>query len=309
MLTVIIPCFNEELTVGKTIDTIKASVKKNLKIIVVDNGSTDKTSTIARKHGAKVVVEPMKGKGHAFRRGLLNIDHKTKYVGLIDGDATYGTTPLLTATKLISEFGFEMVIGTRTLTNTFDAGTYRTGHKFGNFLFTKLNRVLFKSDVEDALSGWRVMSKSFALSFFGGNSNFELETELNVHAFRLGVRVANVSVDYNSRPANSNSKLNTIKDGLLIFLKHLRLWREERPRFAYNILALPFLFVGGALFNRALSNFIESGIVSHFPSLIVAVGFFVISLSLTIAGIILENNLLIRTQLARFVYNTNNSNK
>jgi len=306
VLTVIIPCFNEELTVGKTIKDIKAAGGKKLRVIVVDNGSTDKTSSVALKHGAEVVTEPMKGKGYAFRRGLLSIDQKTRFIGLIDGDATYDTTSLLTAVKLISDSGYEMVIGNRTPINTFNVDVYRTGHKFGNFLFTKLNRVLFKSDVEDALSGWRVMSKNFALSFFGGNSNFELETELNVHAFRLGVKITNIKVGYKSRPVNSSSKLNTFKDGMLIFMKHLRLWREERPKVAYNIMAIPILIIGGVLFNRSLSNYIDSGIVTHFPSLIVAVGLFIISLSLVLAGIILENNLLVRTQFARFVYNSNN---
>lgn len=302
MITVIIPCYNEELTISKTIHELKSLGRNDLTIVVVDNASTDGTALIAKECGVKVLKEPLRGKGRAFRRGLSSLDKSTSIVALIDGDNTYGIESLLEASNLVSNEGYEMVVGVRTTDETSSSLEYRLGHRFGNFLFTNMNKLLFKSTIGDSLSGWRVMSRQFALSFFGGNSNFELETELNVHAFRLDVPVACVKILYRSRPYNSTSKLNTFKDGLAIFQRVIQLFKQERPKVAYFILSLPFLLGGLILFNRAFFNFLDTGLVEFLPSLVVSVSCFIITLSLWVTGTILDNNLKTRLDLARLIY-------
>jgi glycosyltransferase involved in cell wall biosynthesis len=303
MITVIIPCYNEELTIGKTIQELKSLGENNLEIIVVDNSSTDSTAALARNFGAKVIKEPIKGKGRAFRRGLSAMDKSTSIICLIDGDNTYGVEKLSDAKNLILDEGFEMVVGSRKKAESLISLEYRAGHQFGNFIFTRVNKLLFNSNINDSLSGWRVMSQKFALSFFGGNSNFELEMELNVHAFRLGVPVTSVDVQYRNRPKNSVSKLNTIRDGYAIFRKTIQLFKQERPKVAYSLLGLPFLLVGIILFNRAFFNFILTGTVEYLPSLVVSVICILITFSFWITGTILENNLKTRLDFARFIYN------
>jgi len=307
MITVIIPCHNEALTISKTIDELRSLGRSDLSIVVVDNSSTDGTKLIAQECGVKVLNEPLRGKGRAFRRGLSGLSKSTSVVALIDGDNTYGIESFLAAINLVLNEGYEMVVGVRTIDGNSSSLEYRLGHRFGNLLFTKINQLLFKSTIEDSLSGWRVMSRKFALSFFGGNSNFELEMELNVHAFRLKVPVACVKILYRGRPQNSISKLNTFKDGIAIFRRVIQLFMQERPKVAYSILLIPFLFGGLILFYRAFFEYLNTGLVEFLPSLVVSVGSLIVALSLWVTGIILDNNLKTRLDLSRSIYHFDKS--
>jgi len=302
MITVIIPCHNEELTIAKTIQELMNLEIGDLDIVVVDNASTDGTALIAKQCGARVVREPFKGKGRAFRKGLYCIDRSTSVIFLIDGDNTYGTESLPEATNLIKNEGYEMVVGVRTIADNSSTLEYRVGHKIGNYFFTSLNKLLFRSKIGNSLSGWRVMSRQFAQSFFGGNSNFELEMELNVHAFRLDVPVTCVKTLYTGRPQNSISKLHTFKDGLAIFKRVIQLFKQERPRAAYTLISLPFLLGGIILFNRAFFNYLETGLVEFLPSLVVSGTCLILTLSLWVTGTILEHNLNTRLDIARLIY-------
>ena len=89
MITAIIPCLNEEKSIAITIKEIRESSKLISEIIVVDNGSSDETVKVAKSAKAKVVSEPIRGKGFAFRKGLSLVNAESKLVFLVDGDATY----------------------------------------------------------------------------------------------------------------------------------------------------------------------------------------------------------------------------
>ena len=300
MINVIIPCFNEENSIVETIEEIRSSSNLVTKIIVVDNGSEDLTSVKARSQGAVVIHEPLRGKGFAFRRGLTEIDQDCSLVFLVDGDFTYGINQLNLAAEKINVFGYDMVVGARVENEK--SSSYRFGHKFGNKLLTQVHNFMFGMKITDSLSGWRLMSRGFALSFSAGASRFELETELNAHAYHLRSAVIELPVLYRDRPQNSFSKLKTYSDGFKILRRNANLWRSERPFIAYSFLSLPWFLSSVALLWRVLTGYLDTGLVPKFPSLIVSIGFFVIGANLWIAGIILERTNLQRVALGRYIY-------
>ena len=176
-----------------------------------------------------------------------------------------------------------------------------------NLILSSVFRKLFKIDIADTLSGWRVLSRSFVDSFPGGDSAFEIEAELNAHAFTLSVAVCEVPVDYIGRLDGSNSKLRTYRDGWLILRRNFRLYKSERPMLAYSLLSTPWILISAILLIRVLNTYFETGLVPQFPSLIAAVGGFIVSCNLWVTGMILERVRLQRVALARFAYSRSKS--
>ena len=300
--TVIIPCLNEELSIGSTIKKIQA-LPLEIQIIVVDNGSTDETASVATNLGVTVLREPKKGKGFAVRRALNNLPKNTNVVFMVDGDDTYDVTKFFEAYFLIVDSGYDLVIGKRIiLKNEERQIIFRFGHGFGNKLLSKLFSILFKLDIADTLSGWRAMSIGFVNSFAGGDSEFEIEAELNAHIFTINASVIEIPVGYKGRTVGSISKLRTYRDGWAILRRNIKLYKSERPLIAYIALALPWMFVSLASFYVVIIEYLKTGMVARFPTLIAGVGFFIISGNLWMTGMILERVRLQRVAIARFAY-------
>ena len=300
--TVIIPCFNEELSIGSVITKIKALPLKT-KIIVVDNGSTDKTASIANNLGVIVLREPKRGKGFAVRRALNNLPKETNVVLMVDGDDTYEITEFLNAYTYIISEGYDLVIGKRvSLPNIYRQDNFRFGHEFGNKLLSYLFKFLFKVNVSDTLSGWRAMSIGFADSFAGGDSEFEIEAELNAHIFTINASVKEIPVGYSGREMGSTSKLRTFRDGWAILRRNFRLYKSERPLIAYSALAIPWTIMSLVSMYVVIGGFLETGKVPRFPTLIAGVGSFIVAGNLWMTGMILERVRLQRVAIARLAY-------
>jgi glycosyltransferase involved in cell wall biosynthesis len=303
-LLALIPCLNEELSILETINEIKQFVPE-IEIWVIDNKSTDKTAELATSVGARIINCEQRGKGFAIRKAFTLVDSDYAAIFMVDGDATYSIQSLPEAFKLITSDGYDMIIGKRIEAGEIRSdrlAKYRIGHKFGNKTLSLMFRVLFNIQINDVFSGWRVFSPGFIKSFMGGDSGFEIEAELNTHAFVLSAAVHEIPVQYYGRKVGSKSKLRTYSDGSKIIRKQLQLFRNEKPLLAFSLLSIPWLLVSGWLFNSVLNEFLETGLVPRFPSLIAATGMFILAGLLWIAGVILARVRLLRVYQTRSIY-------
>ncbi len=255
-IAAIIPCHNEEAAIGQVIADLRSAVPEMV-IYVYDNASTDRTVEVATAAGALVRHEHTKGKGNVVRRAFADVDADV-YV-LIDGDDTYAARDLPAMIDALRSGPYDHVLGVRNETET---GAYRPGHALGNKGFNWLVGSVFKSPVSDMLSGYRVFSRRFVKSFPALSREFEIETELTVHAMSLRVPQIEVPVGFKDRPEGSESKLRTYHDGFRILSLIVGLIRHERPLLFYGILGLLLAFVGLLVGTPVVIEFFETGLVS-----------------------------------------------
>ena len=287
---VILPCFNESLTLPTVVGQIQ-KISSEIEILVVDNSSTDDSFDIASKLGVKVVREIKKGKGFAVKRGFLSLSDNCEIVVIIDSDDTYSLANLIIAINLVKDYNYDMIVGNRISeadSNENRINVFRRGHRTGNLLFSKLSQLLHPSGVLDSLSGFRVMSRNFVESFTGGASEFEIEAELNAHAAFIKAAVGNIDVNYKGRPIGSESKLRTFRDGYKILLINFKIFRTYRPKIAYSLLALFWITLSLSLGYKPITEYFDTGLVPRIPSLIAAVGALVVSIQLWNTGMVLE---------------------
>jgi glycosyltransferase involved in cell wall biosynthesis len=278
-VAVVIPCHNEELTVGKVVADFRAALPE-ARILVVDNASRDRTSEIARAAGAEVIREPRPGKGFALLSGFrLARSEGAEYLVMVDGDDTY---PADEAPRLLAaaEAGAEMVIGTRL--QEFEEGAFRAGHSFGNWLFIFLVRLLFGVRTRDLFSGYRVITRRFLEATPLIAQGFEVEAELSLQATVQRFPVAEVPVRYRARPKENPSKLHTYRDGYRILTAILTFFRDYKPLTFFGLLALFFLALSLAGGGVVVAEFLRTGLVPRLPLAVLAAALFILAaLSLT----------------------------
>ncbi|MES1211259.1 MAG: glycosyltransferase family 2 protein, partial [Acidobacteriota bacterium] len=233
-MVVVIPCHNEEATVGKVVRDFRAALPL-AQILVVDNRSTDRTAELAREAGAKVIFEPRPGKGFALISGFRAARDADFFV-MVDGDDTYPAEDVGKLLELAETA--DMVIGTRL--SDAGEGAFRAGHSFGNWLFIVMVRALFGIRTQDLFSGYRVLSRRFLAVAPLISRGFEVEAELSLQAAAQGFRSAETPIRYRARPAGSQSKLQTYRDGTRIFVAILTFFRDYRPLTFFGLLSLFF---------------------------------------------------------------------
>lgn len=295
-VAVLVPCYNEEASVGAVVRDFKASLP-SATIYVYDNNSTDRTVAVAKDAGAVVRVEPLQGKGQVVRRMFADIDADI-YV-LVDGDSTYEAAAAGRLVELLIDDGFDMLTGCR-VTNIEEA--YRPGHKFGNWLLTTLVTGIFGNRTKDMLSGYRVFSRRFVKSFPALSRGFEIETELTVHALELRMPIADVDTAYVDRPPGSVSKLNTFRDGFRILRVIMNLVKEERPFQFFFSVSVVLAILASVLGYPVVLEFIETGLVPRFPTAILAASIVVLSMLSLLTGVILDTVTLGRREMKRLHY-------
>lgn len=284
-VAVLIPCYNESLTIRKVIQDFKAVLPPDSVIYVYDNNSTDDTADIAESTGAVVRHEYQQGKGNVIRRMFREIDAEC-YI-MVDGDDTY---PAEYAPEMIGKVlnqKVDMVVGGR-LSSTYFEENKRLFHNMGNSLVRKSINVLFKSDIKDIMTGYRAFSYQFVKSFPVLSKGFEIETEMSIHAVDKNMQMANVIIDYRDRPEGSESKLNTVSDGVKVLKTIGKLFRNYKPLLFFGVLAVILTILAAAFFIPVFIKYLNTGQVPNLPTLIVC-GFTVIAaIQSFFSGMILE---------------------
>ncbi|HAP21586.1 MAG TPA: glycosyl transferase [Lachnospiraceae bacterium] len=264
-IAVLIPCFNESRTVKKVINDYKA-VLPEATIYVYDNNSTDNTVAIAEAEGAIVRHEYHQGKGNVIRRMFREIDAEA-YI-MVDGDDTYPAEFAREMIDKVLERHVDMVVGDR-LSSTYFTENKRPFHNFGNSLVRQSINTLFKSDIKDIMTGYRAFSYQFVKSFPVLSKGFEIETEMSIHAVHKNLLVENVIVTYRDRPEGSESKLNTYSDGLKVIKTIVKLYKNYKPFGFFSILAAILMLLSLGFFIPVLGEYLATGLVLKFPTLIV----------------------------------------
>jgi len=295
-IAVLIPCYNEDAAIGKTVRDFRAALPSAI-IYVYDNNSSDQTVARAREAGAMVRAEPRQGKGNVVRRMFADIEADI-YV-LVDGDDTYdaGAAPMLVKT-LVDE-GYDIVSGRRVATGQ---AAYRAGHVLGNKMLTGLTATMFRVELHDMLTGYRIMSRRFVKSFPFTAEGFGIETELTVHGVRLLMPMVEIDTRYKERPVGSASKLNTYRDGFRILFTIAALVREERPLVFFS--ALFILLAGASLLvgMPVIFFFLKHHTVPRLPSAILAAALMMLGCLALACGLILDTVTRGRWELKRMNY-------
>ncbi|MGL6200469.1 MAG: glycosyltransferase family 2 protein [Lachnospiraceae bacterium] len=284
-IAVLIPCYNESQTIERVIKDFRRVLPEAV-IYVYDNCSTDHTNEIAKKAGAVVRYEYQQGKGNVMRRMFREIDAEC-YI-MVDGDDTYPAENAREMAELVLNKQRDMVVGDR-LSSTYFTENKRKFHNFGNKIVRSSINRLFKTEIKDIMTGYRAFSYMFVKSFPVLSRGFEIETEMTIHAVDKNMMVDNVIVEYRDRPEGSESKLNTISDGIAVLKTIGSLWKNYKPLHFFSVVALLLMLVDALIFiPTVLIPYFRTGFVENFPTLIVC-GFVVMAaLMLFFNGMVLD---------------------
>jgi len=283
-IAVLIPCYNESVTIAKVIRDFR-EVLPEATIYVYDNNSTDGTDEIARNAGAVVRYERKQGKGNVIRSMFREVDAEV-YL-MIDGDDTYPNESAREMVDLVLNKGAQMVVGDR-LSSTYFTENKRLFHNFGNsFVRFAINKV-FKTNIRDVMTGYRAFSYDFVKTFPVTSKNFEIETEMTIHAVDKNLNIENVIIDYRDRQEGSVSKLNTVKDGVKVIGTIIKMFKNYRPFSFFSCISAIMILVAAGFFAPVLIKYFETGMVGRMPTL-VSCGFLVIAaLICWFSGIVLS---------------------
>lgn len=284
-IAVLIPCYNEEKTVEKVVKDARAALPEAT-IYVYDNNSSDRTVELAKAAGAVVRHEYMQGKGNVIRRMFREIDAEC-YI-MVDGDDTYPMEYAPEMVEKVLNHNADMVVGDR-LSTTYFTENKRPFHNFGNSIVRNSINTLFKSDIKDIMTGYRAFSYSFVKTFPVMSKGFEIETEMTIHAVNNNMQVENVLIEYRDRPEGSVSKLNTYSDGIKVLFTIVRLFREYKPLKFFSLLAGVLVLLAVGFFIPVLIDWLNTGLVAKFPTLIVCGFVALAAVQSFFAGLILNN--------------------
>lgn len=295
-IAVIVPCRNEAASISNVVLDFRAALP-GATVFVYDNNSDDETAKIAREAGAVVRSELLPGKGNVVRRMFADVDADI-YV-LVDGDGTYDAASAGMLIERLESGILDMVNAARV---SVDDDSYRPGHRFGNFILTRIVALIFGSRSSDLLSGYRVFSRRFVKSFPALTSGFEIETELTVHALELRMPIAEIETPYSSRPSGSESNLRTIQDGLRILRTILLLTKTERPLHFFGLFFAILATVSITLSWPLFITFLETGLVPRFPTALLSTGLMLLAFLSMACGIILDTVTRGRQEMKRLHY-------
>lgn len=285
-VAVIIPCYNEAVTIAKVVADFRSALP-GAPIYVYDNNSSDETAKLAKESGAIVRHEPRQGKGNVVRQMFRDIDADC-YL-MVDGDDTYPAEAAAALAAPILSGEADMTVGDRLSNGTYAEQNKRAFHGFGNDLVRTMIRWIYGYSFDDVMTGYRAMSRPFVKTFPVLSEGFQIETELSIHAVDRRWRITDVPIDYRDRPEGSESKLDTVGDGVKVVCTIASLFKNYRPLKFFSFIALVLALVGLILGLPVIGEFFATGLVPRLPTAVLAVAFmFLCGLSLA-TGLILDN--------------------
>ncbi|MBR1708400.1 MAG: glycosyltransferase [Clostridia bacterium] len=284
-IAVLIPCYNEERTIEKVVSDFRR-VLPDAVVYVYDNNSSDRTAELATRAGAVVRQEHQQGKGNVIRRMFREVDAQC-YL-LVDGDDTYPAESAPEMVSCVLEEKTDMVIGDR-LSSTYFTENKRPFHNAGNTIVRSAINRLFHSNILDIMTGYRAFSYLFVKTYPVLVHGFEIETDMTVHAIYRNMQIKNVVVTYRDRPEGSESKLNTVQDGIKVLLTIARMYKNYKPFSFFSALAFILIFFSVLFIVPVLREFIKTGLVPRFPTLITCLFTMLAGLLLFICGLVLSS--------------------
>lgn len=272
-IAVLIPCYNEEKTIEKVVRDFREALPEAV-IYVYNNNSKDRTAELAEKAGAVVRDEWKQGKGNVVRRMFREIQAQC-YI-MVDGDDTYPASAAREIADLVLNKKVDMVVGDR-LSSTYFTENKRPFHNLGNKLVRFGVNYIFKGKVKDIMTGYRGFSYEFVKSFPVLSRGFEIETEMTAHALDKNMHIEEIVIQYQDRPEGSESKLNTVSDGIKVIMTIIRLCKLYRPLFFFTMISLVLVLLAAAVFiPLVLIPFVRTGLVDRIPTLVIC-GFTVLA--------------------------------
>ncbi len=290
-IAIIIPAYNEEATIRNVILDFHKEAP-NAAVHVIDNNSSDHTGEIARQTITElncmggVFRVTRQGKANAVRWAFRHIDADI-YV-LVDADSTYPAKDIHKLVALVAEGEADMAVGNRLAGDNFQEKNPRRFHHVGNRLVCGLINLLFDADLKDIMSGYRAFSRAFVKNYPIICEGFELETEMVLHALDKRFVIREMPVKLESRPAGSQSKLHTFRDGWKVLKTIFWIFRHYRPLAFFGWLAFAFFVAGLATGAWPIYEYLRFNYVFKVPSAILASGLMVFSLVSFAIGLILD---------------------
>ncbi len=282
-IAVLIPCYNEEPTIAKVVQDFRRELPE-AHIYVYDNNSTDHTIDEAKAAGAITRQELRQGKGNVVRSMFRNIDADI-YL-MVDGDDTYPAEDARRLIQMVSEEKCDMAVGDR-LSGTYHKVNSRKWHSFGNKLVRWLINRIFHTELHDIMSGYRAMSRRFVKHFPVQSEGFGIETEMTIFALNHCFAVSETAINYRERIEGSTSKLNTFSDGLVVLTTITTLFRDIKPMTFFSFFAALLALVSIIMVTPVYLEYLDTGLVPRFPTLIVAGFIMLVAILLWVCGIIL----------------------
>jgi glycosyltransferase involved in cell wall biosynthesis len=211
---VILPALNEEESIGKVIDEIPGEEINRrgykYRVIVVDNGSIDKTGEISRGKGAEVIVEPLRGKGRALRTAFKRCSGD--FIFIIDSDYTYPATHIPEMLEKL-ENGYDVVMGSR-LKGKMNRGAMSKLNQVGNRLLALMTNILYGTNISDPCTGCWGMKGEVVNGLELNAVGFEIEVDMLAQIARDGHRITEIPIEYRRR--ETPPKLRSLRDGFRI---------------------------------------------------------------------------------------------
>ena len=310
-IAVLIPCYNESLTIGKVVKDFK-EVLPEAEIYVYDNNSTDHTAEIARDAGAIVCHEYRQGKGNVIRSIFRDINADC-YL-MVDGDDTYPADNARAMANLVLEGKADMVVGDR-LSSTYFEENKRLFHNSGNVIVRRFINMFWgnSTKIKDVMTGYRAFSPLFVKTFPALSHGFEIETEMTIHALDKNFLIGSLPVQYRDRPKGSVSKLNTYSDGMKVLLTIFNLYKDYKPLRFFSIVAFILAIISIIFFFPVFKEYLFTGLVPKLPTLVMA-GFTMMGALIALGvGLMLDTevknnhkNFEIQMNLIQMLLNKNN---